>query len=79
MTPSEFAIGEVLLGELRQKGFFEPFVKEVQQWAIERSKSTNRPYIECLREVIEEEMAQMQYAIIHDEDHVELLDKPVVN
>lgn len=79
MTPNEFAEGEVILEELRQEGFFEFFVKEVQQWAVERSKSTGRPYVECLREVIQEEKAQMQRAIIYDEEHIEFIDKPLVN
>lgn len=79
MTPNEFAEGEGILEELRQEGFFEVFVKEVQQWAVERSKNTGRPYVECLRNVIQEEKAQMRCAIIYDEDHVEFIDKPLVN
>lgn len=79
MTPNEFAAGEAILEALRQEGFFEVFIEEVQQWSIERSKSTGRSYVECLREVIQEEKAQMQCAIMYDEEHIEFIDKPLVN
>lgn len=79
MTQQEIEEGNLFLERLREKGFFDFFIEELRQQAVARQKDTGKNYVQCLQEVFQEEMAQMQCAIIHDENHVEFIKEPKAN
>lgn len=79
MTQQEIEEGNLFLEGLREKGFFDIFIEELRQQATVRQKDTGKNYAQCLREVLQDEMAQMQCAIVHDENHIEFIKEPEAN
>lgn len=79
MTQQEIEEGNLFLEGLREKGFFDFFIEELRQQAAAFKKNTGKNYVQCLHEVLQDEMAQMQCAVIHDGNHVEFIKEPEAN
>lgn len=78
MTELEIAEEKVFLDRLRKIGFFESYIQEMRQMAINRHKSTGYSYIKCLNEVYKEEMAQAVFGVVNNDDSVDIIE-PEVN
>lgn len=64
---------KTLLNKLREAGFYESYVQEIRQMACNRHLSTHENYIDCLKGVCQEELSQITFAVVHDENNVEII------
>lgn len=61
------------LSKLREAGLYESYVQEIRQMAYDRHLSTHENYIGCLKAVCQEELSQLTFAVVHDENNVEII------
>lgn len=64
---------KTILNKLREAGLYESYVQEIRRMAYDHHISTHKTYIDCLQEVFQEELSQLTFAVVHDENNVEII------
>lgn len=62
-----------ILNKLREAGLYESYVQEIRRMAYDRHLSTHENYIGCLKAVCQEELSQLSFAVVRDENNVEII------